>query len=125
MAPHQQELDQIWQRLLAEEDPGYRPAERYDMRRDQIVQLCTATAGLVDTVEVATWQTSHRVGDLLAAYESKAYPSCLRVPEAVFLRAIDRLREHCLTTYAGLDHPLHSTSRMEIVAARMATAGQG
>jgi ubiquinone/menaquinone biosynthesis C-methylase UbiE len=125
LAPHQQELDQIWQRLLAEDDPGYRPAGRYDMRRDDVVQLLIATAGLVDTAEIATWQTSHRVGDLLAAYASKAYPSCLRVPEAVFLQAVDRLREHCLATYAGLDHLLSSTSRMEIVAARMPTAGQG
>jgi ubiquinone/menaquinone biosynthesis C-methylase UbiE len=125
LAPHQQELDQVCQRRLAEEDPGYRPAERYDMRRDDVVQLWTAADGLVDTAEVATWQTSHAVGDLLTAYEHKAYPSCLRVPEAAFLRAVARLWEHCLAIYPGLDHRLSSTVRMEIVAARMPTAGQG
>jgi len=125
LAPHQKELDRTWQRLLAEEDPGYRPAERYDMRRDDVAQLWTAAAGPVDTVEVATWQTNDRICELLAAYASKAYPSCLRVPEAAFRRAMERLHRHCLAIHANLDQLLCSTSRMEIVAARAHTTGQG
>jgi ubiquinone/menaquinone biosynthesis C-methylase UbiE len=118
LAPHQQEFDQTWQRLLTEEDPASRPTVRYDMCRDDVVSLWASKAAWTETVEVARWQSAHRVGDLLAAYQAKAYPSCHRVSERAFDRAFARLRQECHAADGGLNRVLSSTSRMDIAVIR-------
>lgn len=122
LAPHQQELDQTWQRLLAEENPGYHLVKRYDMLRSEVIAHWARAAAHIQTVEIATWTTRHRVTDLLTAYQAKAYPSCHRVTDAGCERALARLRGHCHAAYGDLHHELSSTSRMELIAFQLPTA---
>lgn len=119
LAPHQQEYDQIWQMILATEDAAYLPALRYDMRRDDIVNLWRERGATVDAALVGRWRARHRVGDLLAAYQAKAYPSCHRVAAPAFAAAIARLREETLRVYSTLDRELVSITGMEIVTAHV------
>jgi len=117
LALHQQDYDQLWQAILAGEDAAYVPAVRYDMRRDDVVDLWIGRGAQVIATQVAQWRTTHRVGDLLAAYEVKAYPSCHQVTSSIFETSITRLRHETFRRYRSLDAELVSTTAIEIVIA--------
>jgi ubiquinone/menaquinone biosynthesis C-methylase UbiE len=125
LAPHHQAYDQIWQGILAETEPAYRPGRRYDMRREEIVTIWTGRGARVEVVEAARWPVSHRLGDLLGAYEQKAYPSCHAVRQEVFDTAIERLREVSVGRYGTLDHVFSSVNQMEVVCVWPAGRGRG
>ena len=119
LAPHQREYDQLWQTILTEEDSGYTPALRYDMRRDDVVDLWRKRGATVEATLVAQWHAVHRVGDLLAAYDAKAYPSCHRVAAPVLDAALARLRRETLRRYGDLGREFVSVTAMEIITARV------
>lgn len=88
------------------------------MRRDDVVGLWRERGATVDGTLVAQWRVAHRVGDLLAAYEAKAYPSCHRAAAPTFAAAIARLRRETLRRYGDLGRELVSVTGMEIVTTR-------
>lgn len=108
-------FQQRWEEIIA----GYSyPLPRYGATEEEVLTELSAQGASLETVIAAQWKWESTVNKLLEHYQNKVYRHGWHLPDDVFAKAIDDLREWALEHYGSLDHDLSSETKYKIVVVR-------
>ncbi|MFQ4143351.1 SAM-dependent methyltransferase, partial [Chlorogloeopsis sp. ULAP02] len=72
----------------------------------------------LETVIAAQWPVKQTVGKLLANHENKIHSAAWSIPDDIFTRAIEDLREWALQRFGSLDYDLSQERKFKIIVVR-------
>lgn len=123
LPPHRRAFEAHYQAVARAHQP---PAEPHAPPAEPVTPPATlervaahlrARGAAVHTHEVTRWTVSETVGELLEAYQSKAFGSLYAVPEAVFPEVMAALRTRCSEVYGSPRQTLSSEATYHAVVA--------
>lgn len=117
MPPHQQAFDQLWQMTLSKYDDSFAVSTDYSMKDSLIISALRQRANIVEQQLASSWHVEHTVGLLYEAYARRSYPSCWRVSDDLFQKALADLASSCERDYGGFDVILDSMTRFDLIVA--------
>jgi ubiquinone/menaquinone biosynthesis C-methylase UbiE len=113
--PDKWEFDQHWRAIL----DGYgHPLPRYGATEEEVLTELEAQGASLETVIAAKWQYEQTVGKLLENHENKIQSASWAIPDDIFVRAIQDLREWALQRFGSLDYDLSQERSVKIVVVR-------
>jgi len=125
LTKHQRDFEQQWRAILAQYEQGQNTNQIPSLSpfKEGITQVLIQQGAVVETVIAAQWQVEQTVGELLDAYQSRAYGICWSVPDDIFSSAIRDFKQWCQKNYQYEDLILSSDATFEIIVARNWAAG--
>ena len=109
------DFQQRWEAIIA--GYGY-PLPRYGAIEEEVLTELREQGATLETVVAARWGSELTVGKLLESAENKVTRHSWHLPDDIFARAIQDLREWSLQHYGSLDYDLSGETRFKIVVVR-------
>jgi SAM-dependent methyltransferase len=109
------DFEQQWRTILV--NCGH-PRVTYGAKEAEVLSALSQQGATLEIVVAACWRVELTVEELLDRYQNKMYSSCWQVPDHLFPRAIQELREWCQQYYGSLDTDLSHDVRFKLVVAR-------
>lgn len=117
---HQQEFEQQWRAILAQQQgyqlPNYEVGDRANL--EKVKSWLAEQGATIETAIAAQWRVEQTVGELLNIYHTREHGSCWLVPDDVFLSAMQDFRIWCQQHYDSEDVVLSSDATFGITVAR-------
>lgn len=109
------EFEQRWEAILA--DYGHQKT-RYGATGEEVLEALSAQGATWEIVVAAQWRAELTAGELLNRYENKVYSHMWEIPDEIFSRAIQDLREWSQRHYGSLDADLSREIKFKLVVVR-------
>ncbi len=108
-------FQQRWEEIIA--SYGH-PLPRYGATEEEVLTELRTQGAVLEPVIAAQWKSELTVKKLLEHYQNKVSRHSWHLPDEVFAKAIDDLREWSLERYGSLDYDLSSETKFKIVVVR-------
>ncbi|MEH1777983.1 MAG: hypothetical protein V7L26_02305 [Nostoc sp.] len=109
------EFTERWKAIL----DGYRhPLPHYGATEEEVLTELQAQGATLSTGIAAQWRVEDTVGKLLENQENKIQSAAWTIPDDIFARAVQDLREWALQRCGSLDYILPQERQFKIVVVR-------
>lgn len=113
--PDRWEFSQRWRAIL--DDYGH-PLPRYGATQEEVLTELETQGATLETVIAAKWRFQQTVGKLLENHENKTQSASWAIPDDIFTRAVQDLREWTLQRFGSLDYDFSEERQFKIVVVR-------
>lgn len=108
-------FQQRWEEIIT----GYNhPLPRYGATQEEVLAELSAQGASLEIVTLAQWRSQLTVNTVLEQYQNKVHRLGWHLPDDVFAKAFNDLREWALQEYGSLDYDLSSETKFQVVVAR-------
>lgn len=108
-------LRQRWEDIIA--SYGY-PLPRYGATEEEVLAELRAQDASLEIVIAAQWKSELTVSQSLENYQNRVYRPSWHLPDDIFVKAFNDLREWALEHYGSLNYGLSSDTNFRIVVVR-------
>ncbi|MBR8839419.1 MAG: methyltransferase domain-containing protein [Stigonema ocellatum SAG 48.90 = DSM 106950] len=109
------DFEQKLQDIMADYDF---PLPRYGAIEEEVLDILREQGATLETVVAARWQSELTVGKLLEHHQNKVSRHTWHLPDDIFARVIQNLRDWSLQRYGSLDYDLSGERIVKIVVVR-------
>ncbi|WP_146007650.1 MULTISPECIES: hypothetical protein [Fischerella] len=93
---------------------GY-PLPRYGATEPEVLDILREQGATLETVIAARWQYELTVGKLIEHHQNKVSRHTWHLPDDVFARVIQDLRDWSMQRYGSLDYDLSGERKFKII----------
>lgn len=108
-------FEEQWRRILAQYGFSLR---RYGAAEEEVLDVLVEQGAKLEKVTAAEWQSDKTIGEWLRAYQERFFSSSWQIPDDIFSKAIQDLKDWALKTYKSEDAVIPSTGKFELTVAR-------
>lgn len=111
----QLDFEQQWRTILASYN---HQVSRFGATEEEVLDALREQGATLETIVPAKWRVDLTVGDLLKRYENRIFSAAWYIPDDIFPRAFQDLREWSLQHFGSLEYDLSYEAKFKLTIIR-------